>query len=225
VRSRPPLWPKRGQDLASPGNWTRLLAGSFRFDPPVLSCRAVSAGAARRRAYQKCVRNVSACFTLRQLQSADLQALCASPLTDSNRRPPPYHAIQTAAGGSRRQRFPVSSSHFRASGGPNLCHPLRPLCSITVPSQSAQNAQFEARRATPMRGGPLPYREGSIDNRLARIVPRKAVAPTDPPTNLCVCGLGTTTLLGGQSCRLAHNARERSVRKSAAAWSSMLLRA
>jgi hypothetical protein len=61
-----------------------------------------------------------------------------SPLTDSNRRPPPYHAIQAAAGGSRRQRFPVSSSHFGASGGPNLCHPLRPLCSITVPSQSAQ---------------------------------------------------------------------------------------
>jgi hypothetical protein len=75
-----------------------------------------------------------------------------SPLPDSNRRPPPYHAIQTAAGGSLRQRFPVSSSHFGSSGGPNLCHPLRPLCSITVPSQSAQNAQFEAPRATLMRG-------------------------------------------------------------------------
>jgi hypothetical protein len=34
-----------------------------------------------------------------------LRGLCGSPLPDSNRRPPPYHAIQTATGGSRWQRF------------------------------------------------------------------------------------------------------------------------
>src|SRR6266568_77915 len=73
----------------------------------------------------------------------------SSPLTDSNRRPPPYHAIQTATGGSRWQRFVASSSRFRASGHPNLCHPLRPLCSITVPSQSAQNGHFGAGPASP----------------------------------------------------------------------------
>jgi len=71
--------------------------------------------------------------------------LSRSPLPDSNRRPPPYHAIQTATGGSQWQRFGASSSHFGASGGPNLCHPLRPLCSTTVPSQSAQNAHFGRR--------------------------------------------------------------------------------
>ena len=46
---------------------------------------------ALRRAYCRCVRNVSARSTSRQQQSADLQALYRSPLTDSNRRPPPYH--------------------------------------------------------------------------------------------------------------------------------------
>ena len=54
-------------------------------------CRRASPGVAVRRAYRRCVRNVSACSTSRQQQSADLQALYRSPLTDSNRRPPPYH--------------------------------------------------------------------------------------------------------------------------------------
>jgi hypothetical protein len=75
-----------------------------------------------------------------------------SPLTDSNRRPPPYHAIQTATGGSRWQRFSASSSHFPAFGPPNLCHRLRPLCSITVPCQSAENGPFE-RPPVAERGG------------------------------------------------------------------------
>jgi hypothetical protein len=90
-----------------------------------------------------------------------------SPLTDSNRRPPPYHAIQTAAGGNRAQPFRPSSSRFGGSGGPNVCHRLRPLCSIPVPSQSARNARFRAwtdtERAwteTEKEGRPLPCAEG-----------------------------------------------------------------
>jgi hypothetical protein len=76
-----------------------------------------------------------------------LQGFYRSPLTDSNRRPPPYHAIQTATGGSQWQRFGARSSHFRPFGEPNVCQRLRPLCSITVPSQSAQNRPFERRLA------------------------------------------------------------------------------
>src|SRR5207244_8463288 len=34
----------------------------------------------------------------------------------------PYHAIQTATGGSQWQRFGGSSSHFPGLGEPNLCH-------------------------------------------------------------------------------------------------------
>jgi hypothetical protein len=58
---------------------------------------------------------------------------------------PSYHAIQTATAGSRWQRFEARSSHFRPFGEPNVCHPLRPLCSIGVPSQSGENALFGAK--------------------------------------------------------------------------------
>src|SRR5438034_3058060 len=51
--------------------------------------------------------------------SSDL-ALLQSPLTDSNRRPPPYHVLPDATGGSRWQRFGASSSHSQASGDPIL---------------------------------------------------------------------------------------------------------
>ena len=99
------------------------------------TCQKVPQAVAMRHANHRCVRFVSACSTSRQQESADLQALRASPLPDSNRRPPPYHAIQTATGGSRWQRFRPRSSRFSAAREPNVCHPLRPLCSITVPSQ------------------------------------------------------------------------------------------
>ncbi len=65
---------------------------------------------ALRRAYRRCVRNVSACSGYRQQQSADLQALCPSPLTDSNRRPPPYHggALPTELRGRSPECSPTS---------------------------------------------------------------------------------------------------------------------
>src|SRR5436309_15808939 len=75
-------------------------------------------------------------------------------LTASGRNAPPYHAIQTATGGSRWQRFRPRSSRFRATREPNVCHPLRPLCSITVPSQEAQKRA--PWRATPADGGRRP---------------------------------------------------------------------
>jgi hypothetical protein len=58
----------------------------------------------------RCFRNVSACSADRQQQSADVQALWVSPLTDSNRRPPPYH------GGFERHARTFARSlatHFR----------------------------------------------------------------------------------------------------------------
>jgi hypothetical protein len=56
--------------------------------------------------------------------------------------------------GSKRQPVGVSgngsrgSSGFRGFGKQNVCDRLRPLCSITVPSQSAPKWQFGAGRAT-----------------------------------------------------------------------------
>jgi hypothetical protein len=58
---------------------------------PASTRQEASRSDAVRRPYQKCVRNVSARLQVNKLQSADLQALYANPLTDSNRRPPPYH--------------------------------------------------------------------------------------------------------------------------------------
>jgi hypothetical protein len=59
-----------------------------------------------------------------------------SPLPDSNRRPPPYHAIQTTTGGSRWQRFGASSSHFpslrRVEPLPPVAPPLFHNCSIPI---------------------------------------------------------------------------------------------
>ncbi len=56
-----------------------------------------------------------------------------SPLTDSNRRPPPYHRSSRVTERSRAQRFPP---RFRGFGGERVavgCAGLRPLCSTTAP--------------------------------------------------------------------------------------------
>ena len=72
----------RGQDPASRGNRSRLLAGGFPVDPStglVTACRETTRDVAVRRAYQICVRNVSACLTHRQQQNAALQVFCSKP--------------------------------------------------------------------------------------------------------------------------------------------------
>jgi mannose-6-phosphate isomerase-like protein (cupin superfamily) len=68
--------------------------------------------------------------------------LLQSPLTDSNRRPPPYHVVFLANGGNQWQRFLAESSRFGPSAKVNVCHRLRPLCFIPVPSQSGQKRPF-----------------------------------------------------------------------------------
>jgi hypothetical protein len=56
-----------------------------------------------------------------------------SPLTDSNRRPSPYHALRSATGRSPRQRF-AGFEPFLMPPFATSCHWLRPLCSISAPS-------------------------------------------------------------------------------------------
>src|SRR2546430_7550007 len=60
--------------------------------------------------------------------------LLQSPLTDSNRRPPPYHALQTATGRSRRQRFWLVSAVLEPVRFATVCHRLQPRGSIKAPS-------------------------------------------------------------------------------------------
>src|SRR5437773_4799756 len=94
-------------------------------------------------------------------ETAAEQAQNGSPLTDSNRRPPPYHAIKTATGGSQWKRFRASSGQFPVFVEPNLCHRLRPLCSITVPSQSAENGPFEVDQQLKAEADPFCVESGS----------------------------------------------------------------
>jgi hypothetical protein len=57
-----------------------------------------------------------------------------SPLSDSNRRPPPYHFGVTATGRNPRQRFRPIRVVFAAGPFAAGCQRLRPLCSINAPS-------------------------------------------------------------------------------------------
>jgi hypothetical protein len=71
-------------------------------------------------------------------------ALLQSPLTDSNRRPPPYHALRAAPGRNPRQRFwhdlaPVADTRLAAD-----CHCLQPRGSIKAPSSVVHCAYIPA---------------------------------------------------------------------------------
>ena len=57
-----------------------------------------------------------------------------SPLTDSNRRPPPYHALLSATSRNRRQRFWLVCTGFAPRSFATGCHGLQPRGSITAPS-------------------------------------------------------------------------------------------
>src|SRR5215210_5592995 len=61
-------------------------------------------------------------------------AALRSPLTDSNRRPPPYHFGVVATGGNPRQRISLAFAVFADIPFAAGCHQLRPLCSINAPS-------------------------------------------------------------------------------------------
>src|SRR5829696_4472426 len=59
--------------------------------------------------------------------------LLQSPLTDSNRRPPPYHGTSLATRRNPRQRFSLVWALLGALPFATSCHDLRPLGSIKAP--------------------------------------------------------------------------------------------
>src|SRR5205823_5061290 len=67
-------------------------------------------------------------------QSGTLQGVSRSPLTDSNRRPPPYHGSSEATGGSRWQRIWLAFAVHGSSRFAGGCHRLQPPGSIKAPS-------------------------------------------------------------------------------------------
>jgi hypothetical protein len=60
-----------------------------------------------------------------------------SPLTDSNRRPPPYHLTPAATSCNARQQIWLVSAVSRPARFAGACHWLRLLGSINAPSPSA----------------------------------------------------------------------------------------
>src|SRR5947207_13962766 len=69
-------------------------------------------------------------------EEARFAGLLQSPLTDSNRRPPPYHGTSQATGRNARQSFPLVSAGFAAVGFATGCHRLQPRGSTRAPSCS-----------------------------------------------------------------------------------------
>src|SRR2546428_7613234 len=101
-----------------------------------------------------------------------------SPLTDSNRRPPPY---RDATGGSRSQRISLVFAVSRAGRFAADCHRLQPRGSIKAPSAALRvsNLLPSTRsayhvRATDHRDEPLPVR------RSWRAVGAEPIGPGGP---------------------------------------------
>jgi hypothetical protein len=96
-------------------------------------------------------------FAASTKRTAELHAFSRSPLTDSNRRPPPYHQGSRGCRGLRtvadRRVLAVLVGAPFASG----CHGLRPLCSTNAPYPSG---------ARPWRRGRSLRRSGGL--RVAR---------------------------------------------------------
>jgi hypothetical protein len=57
-----------------------------------------------------------------------------SPLSDSNRRPPPYHAVVAVTGGNSPQRFALVLALSGRERFAAVCHRLQPRGSIKAPS-------------------------------------------------------------------------------------------
>src|SRR6266545_7050192 len=75
--------------------------------------------------------------------------LLQSPLTDSNRRPPPYHGTSHATGGNQRQRFSVIFAVSGAGAFAAVCHWLRPRGSIKAPYRAGEESDADARSRPP----------------------------------------------------------------------------
>src|SRR5438477_12334862 len=84
-------------------------------------------------------------------EKAPVAGLLQSPLTDSNRRPPPYHGTSQATGGNRRQRIRLVFAVSAAGRFAADCHGLQPRGSIRAPSSATGVRTFYLRPARPSR--------------------------------------------------------------------------
>src|SRR5437764_11630064 len=69
-------------------------------------------------------------------QKAPIAGPLQSPLTDSNRRPPPYHGTSHATSGSRWQRISLVFAVSRGDRFASNCRRLQPRGSTKAPSSA-----------------------------------------------------------------------------------------
>ena len=106
-----------------------LLAGSCARRSPERVTRDARRARRVQLMYPRCTRVLRDQAT----RNADLQGFWRSPLTDSNRRPPPYHADPEATGRNPRQRFLACFGRFR---GALICHGLPPVATARLHKRS-----------------------------------------------------------------------------------------
>ena len=115
------------------------------------------------------------------LQLQEPCGISLSPLTDSNRRPPPHHQVQAATNGNPPQRIRLVTAGSGRCAFATDCHWLRPLGSTNAPFWRRESLmRNEGSSHLPSSGQCMTrsVERGSIGS-LARIAPREAVAPTD----------------------------------------------
>jgi hypothetical protein len=126
-----------------------------------------------------------------------LRGFCRSPLTDSNRRPPPYHGTSQATGGNQSQRIWLVFAVLRPGRFAADCHGLHPRGSIRAPSSVVGLGYVAVGR--PRSSGPL-----SSGARLpeARHLPLVAEWVDDPaePQDVLICVPGTIPHGGATQC-------------------------
>jgi hypothetical protein len=110
-------------------------------------------------------------------EPADDHPQHAERLTGSNRRPPPYHEIPSAAGSNQWQQNCPSYARLSGLNIANSCHRLRPLGSVTAPYDRSPTVWFEAvwrvRRRVGTESRAIPFRS----NPACGSPPRSTCAP------------------------------------------------
>src|SRR5439155_1494846 len=107
--------------------------------PPRLRRQAVRRPSSRR---SSCGRRSLRPSPVKTTELAAKQAKTRSPLTDSNRRPPPYHALRSATARNPRQRFPYVLAASAPISFATDCDRLQPRGSIKAPSLVANGGDI-----------------------------------------------------------------------------------
>jgi hypothetical protein len=107
-----------------------------------------------------------------------------SPLTDSNRRPPPYHVLPSATGRNPRQRFWLVLAASAPIRFATDCHRLQPRGSIKAPSDVASSSYCALKGWPPVATAGLHKAPRRGNRRRKRYGVGRRALPLPPSLNL-----------------------------------------